>query len=78
MFFRKIVYNFPVEHKPLSSDPNHQEEAMNALLSKRDVFLMAPTGAGKSLCFQAPALVTGNLTLARGPSGDPELPLFQR
>lgn len=40
---------------------------MNALLSKRDVFLVAPTGAGKSLCFQAPALVTGNLTLARGP-----------
>ena len=37
---------------------------MNAVLSGRDVVLVAPTGAGKSLCFQAPALLRKNLTLA--------------
>lgn len=51
----------------VTSFRTNQEEAMNALLSKRDVFLVAPTGAGKSLCFQAPALVTGNLTLVVSP-----------
>ena len=46
--------------------PN-QEEAMNAILLGHDVFLVAPTGAGKSLCFQAPALVTGALTVVISP-----------
>lgn len=49
--------------------PRAQEEAMNALLSQQDVFLVAPTGAGKSLCFQAPAVVTKHLTLAPGRQG---------
>eukprot|EP00435_Cladocopium_sp_Y103_P023341 s1915_g5.t1 len=51
----------------VTSFRTNQEEAMNALLAKRDVFLVAPTGAGKSLCFQAPSLVTGNLTLVVSP-----------
>ncbi|CAJ1402095.1 unnamed protein product [Effrenium voratum] len=45
----------------------NQEEAMNAVLSGRDVVLVAPTGAGKSLCFQAPALLRKNLTLVVSP-----------
>ncbi|CAK9064218.1 ATP-dependent DNA helicase Q1 (DNA-dependent ATPase Q1) (RecQ protein-like 1), partial [Durusdinium trenchii] len=36
-------------------------------MAKRDVFLVAPTGAGKSLCFQAPSILTGNLTLVVSP-----------
>ena len=39
------------------------EETLNALLAQRDVFLVAPTGAGKSLCFQAPALISQKLSL---------------
>jgi ATP-dependent DNA helicase RecQ len=34
-----------------------QEEAMTAILDGRDSVLVMPTGSGKSLCFQAPALV---------------------
>ena len=33
-----------------------QREAMDAVLSGRDSLLVLPTGGGKSLCFQAPAL----------------------
>jgi ATP-dependent DNA helicase RecQ len=34
-----------------------QQEAMTAVLQRRDSVVVLPTGGGKSLCFQAPALV---------------------
>ena len=34
-----------------------QREAMDAVLAGRDSLVVLPTGGGKSLCFQAPALV---------------------
>ena len=36
-----------------------QREAMHAILESRDSVVVLPTGGGKSLCFQAPAVVTG-------------------
>jgi ATP-dependent DNA helicase RecQ len=36
-----------------------QREAMHAVLDRRDSVVVLPTGGGKSLCFQAPALVEG-------------------
>src|SRR6187455_3626192 len=36
-----------------------QREAMAAILSGRDSVVVLPTGGGKSLCFQAPAVVDG-------------------
>jgi ATP-dependent DNA helicase RecQ len=34
-----------------------QREAMHAILKRRDSVVVLPTGGGKSLCFQAPALI---------------------
>jgi ATP-dependent DNA helicase RecQ len=44
-----------------------QREAMDAILDRRDSVVVLPTGGGKSLCFQAPALVRA--AAAPGPAG---------
>ena len=45
-----------------------QEEVMEALLAGRNVLAVMPTGSGKSLCFQVPALVRGEgLTVVVSP-----------
>ena len=44
-----------------------QEEAMDALLAGRNLLTVMPTGSGKSLCFQVPALVLGGLTVVVSP-----------
>ena len=44
-----------------------QEEIMRDALSGRDVFALLPTGGGKSLCFQLPALLQSGLTVVVSP-----------
>jgi ATP-dependent DNA helicase RecQ len=44
-----------------------QREAMDAILAGRDSVVVLPTGGGKSLCFQAPALVRDGLALVVSP-----------
>jgi ATP-dependent DNA helicase RecQ len=44
-----------------------QREAMDAILSSRDSIVVLPTGGGKSLCFQAPALVRQGLAVVVSP-----------
>ncbi|XP_049539469.1 ATP-dependent DNA helicase Q1-like [Anopheles darlingi] len=44
-----------------------QLRTINALLAGHDVLLLAPTGGGKSLCFQLPALITPGLTVVISP-----------
>ena len=44
-----------------------QREAMAAILGGRDSLVVLPTGGGKSLCFQAPALVRPGLAVIVSP-----------
>jgi ATP-dependent DNA helicase RecQ len=44
-----------------------QREAMDAILAGRDSLVVLPTGGGKSLCFQAPALIRPGLALVVSP-----------
>lgn len=44
-----------------------QEGIIDALLAGRDVFGIMPTGAGKSLCYQVPALLFDGITLVISP-----------
>jgi len=44
-----------------------QREIIEATLADQDVFALLPTGGGKSLCFQLPALVRDGLTVVVSP-----------
>ena len=44
-----------------------QAEAVAAALAGRDVLVVMPTGAGKSLCYQLPALMRSDLTIVVSP-----------
>jgi RecQ family ATP-dependent DNA helicase len=46
--------------------PN-QEEACKAVIAGRDVLLVMPTGSGKSLCYQLPAIARGGTALVISP-----------
>src|SRR5688500_12664301 len=44
-----------------------QEDAMRLALAGRDTLVVMPTGGGKSLCYQAPAVYRGGLTVVVSP-----------
>ncbi|NOZ79298.1 MAG: DNA helicase RecQ [Acidobacteria bacterium] len=46
---------------------SHQREAMSAVLEGRDSLVVLPTGGGKSLCYQAPAVAEGTLGVVVSP-----------
>lgn len=44
-----------------------QGEIIHSLLAKKDALIIMPTGGGKSICFQLPALLQTGLTLVVSP-----------
>ncbi|WP_439131287.1 RecQ family ATP-dependent DNA helicase [Polaribacter sp.] len=53
-------WGFPKFRKP-------QEEIIQAVLNKQDVIALLPTGGGKSICFQVPALATEGVCIVISP-----------
>src|SRR5437016_1119013 len=44
-----------------------QEQAMRAVMERKDSLVVLPTGGGKSLCYQAPAVYRGGTTVVISP-----------
>lgn len=44
-----------------------QLQTINCVMAKKDVIMIAPTGGGKSLCYQLPAIVNEGLTIVVSP-----------
>lgn len=62
ILYAKLKENFGFE----KFRPN-QEEIINCVLSGQDTLAIMPTGGGKSICFQLPALVFPGITIVISP-----------
>ena len=60
-------YNVLKEIFGYDSFRDGQEKVIDAVLSGRDALAIMPTGAGKSICFQVPALMLKGVTLVVSP-----------
>ncbi|TXF79030.1 DNA helicase RecQ [Chryseobacterium sp.] len=50
-----------------STFKGHQEEIIKDLLEGKDIFVLMPTGGGKSLCYQLPALISEGTAIVVSP-----------
>ena len=62
-----ILSNHLQEHFGFNSFKEPQEEIINNLLAGKDTFVIMPTGGGKSLCYQLPALISDGCAIIVSP-----------
>src|SRR5258706_10553078 len=55
------------EHFGFDDFREGQREVITAILEGKDAVVVMPTGSGKSLCYQLPALMLGGATLVVSP-----------
>ena len=64
---QSILHNKLKEYFGFTSFKGNQEAVIRNLLSGRDTFVLMPTGGGKSLCYQLPALIMDGVAIIISP-----------
>jgi len=63
----KILYDFLKKFFGFSNFKGNQKEIIKSVLSGHDTFVIMPTGGGKSMCYQLPALMSEGTAIIISP-----------
>jgi ATP-dependent DNA helicase RecQ len=67
MITKEIIYTSLKENFGFEKFRPNQEEIIQSLLDGKDTLAIMPTGGGKSICFQLPALLFSGITIVISP-----------
>ncbi len=67
IYLGKTIHEHLLENFGFTKFKDNQENVIKSLLDKRDTFVIMPTGAGKSMCYQLPALINEGTAIIISP-----------